>query len=273
MEKIIWIRVFTPCQKCCTKFLYKYRVSCDQCKKAHYCSSICWFEDLDSHKNHCLQASQALDQDSCQKSTDLDGKPNAPEKTCFCCERSCGDDLSCWNCRNVFYCSSVCKQKDNAIHSTYCGKTVSFTYINHIIFNGETFRYLEKKGLTSESRTTPVLLSIVHEMSRASVNYIRPWVIVQIVSPYPQNWQYAILVKDYTGEETHIIFHDDKRTHAAITGCPNLDRHALSMAPLSSCLKPGNFIILMDAWWHIFLDRTTGIRIDNLELVHFVWRD
>nr|KAI8733579.1 hypothetical protein BgiMline_028765 [Biomphalaria glabrata] len=297
MEKTKWLRVYINCRKCGSIFIYRYRIICEHCKEAYYCSTTCRREDYNVHKKYC----EAIYPDASRISTgsafgeDLKSlnelflhrdaiKANCPKmfekekSNCLVCHKMCDKSISCAICRGGYYCSISCQSKYKAQHKPSCALIALYTFVDQVLIDGQTFQLLQTKGLTENTKTSALLGNLVHELAPtiAATLYIqlkRPVIIAQIVSPYPHMWRSAVVVSDVHQMKLHIIFHDEQRTEAAITGYPDADRLAVTMEPLLSCLRPGNFIILLDAWLHTFKDLTTGVRIDDLRKVHFVWAE
>lgn len=72
------------------------------------------------------------------------------------------------------------------------------------------------------------------------------------------------------GETTQVLFYTD--TPYYNHKMPGIFSVSVPI-PLSLCIQPGNFILLLDAHWHYFLDGTRGIRIDDLCNIFFIFMD
>lgn len=75
------------------------------------------------------------------------------------------------------------------------------------------------------------------------------------------------------GHQTHVIFHDEDKKMGHISIIPKGKPAVTKLCELAQCLKPGNFMVLMDAFWHHFMDGTMGIRVDDLDTVQFIHMD
>ncbi|KAK0059650.1 hypothetical protein Bpfe_010818 [Biomphalaria pfeifferi] len=318
MEKVKWVRVYIACRNCGAVFVYKHRISCQHCQEAHYCSTKCLQEDQNVHQNICSPfraetrqistdassvESRTLNELLLDKNVRKSKAYQISDQECFKCKKKCDKSISCVHCGVSYYCSNVCQEQSIHLHKSSCelkivyfpvqiscrtlgngsGQALMalFSYLEKILFSGQTFQMLKTKGLTEKKKASPLFGNLVHELAPTffagpffSAHYTaRPVIYAQIVSPYPHSWRYAVIAMDVMLNTIPIIFHDEQRTDATITGGPNIDHLAVTKAPLSSCLKPGNFIILLDAWLHNFRDATVGVRIDDLEKVHFFWSE
>ncbi|KAI8740069.1 hypothetical protein BgiBS90_035101 [Biomphalaria glabrata] len=216
MEKVKWVRVYIACRNCGAVFVYKHRISCEHCQEAHYCSTKCLQEDQNVHQNICspfrAETRQISTDDASVESRTLNElllhknvrKSKAyqiSDQECFKCKKKCDKSISCVHCGVCYYCSNLCQEQSIHLHKSSCALMALFSYLEEILFSGQTFQMLKTKGLTEKKKASPLFGNLVHELAPMffpgpffSAHYTaRPVIYAQIVSPHPHSWRYAVI--------------------------------------------------------------------------------
>ncbi|CAG5118591.1 unnamed protein product [Candidula unifasciata] len=95
-------------------------------------------------------------------------------------------------------------------------------------------------------------------------------VMVEIIDEHPHPFRFGAIVKDAMGQTTQVLFYTDTPYYNHRMG--GMFGWSVPI-PLSRCIKPGNFLLILEAHWHHFLDGTRGIRVDDTDEVFFVFMD
>ncbi|KAH9488990.1 hypothetical protein Btru_041469 [Bulinus truncatus] len=192
-------------------------------------------------------------------SNDSEDRPKILEK-CFYCKKESYTMLKCSRCRAGRYCNKECQKKDFPSHKKGCARVARFLSAVDKIPRSMLLQSMIGLGIPEISTS---LASLDSEFLHMFVGP-RYSVLVEIVEPYFHPFRHGVVVMDKDGRKTHIMFYNEVGIYY----------HRVSWLPLpiplSQCLRPGNFILLLDAHWHYFLDGTVGIRIDDLDSVYFI---
>ncbi|KAK6962043.1 hypothetical protein BgiMline_032111 [Biomphalaria glabrata] len=179
---------------------------------------------------------------------------------CFYCKKESYRMLKCSRCRAGRYCNKECQKKDFPQHKKQCARVGRFIDAIKKIPRNILFQSILGFGVPEISTSLDCLGSTIQHMLFGP----RYSVLLEIVGPYYHPFRHGVNVMDRDGKTTHILFHDPFGVYYHQAGFFPLP------IPLSACLKPGNFILLLDAHWHFFLDGTVGVRIDDLKDVRFI---
>ncbi|BFZ06214.1 hypothetical protein BsWGS_09253 [Bradybaena similaris] len=181
---------------------------------------------------------------------------------CLFCRKE-GPVLKCSRCKLATYCDKDCQKKDYKNHSNKCKRKAKFdTALSQVPHTLKISSIL----FMGSFEVSPILAAIPDEFSFMLLGP-RCHAIVEIIDFHPHPFRYGAIVKDLIGETTQVLFYTD-------TPYYNHKMPGIFMPiPLSLCIQPGNFILLLDAHWHYFLDGTRGIRIDDLSNIFFIFMD
>ncbi|CAL1527848.1 unnamed protein product [Lymnaea stagnalis] len=191
-------------------------------------------------------------------------------KECCYCRKTDMKLLMCSRCQYAKYCTKDCQAKHFPTHKSQCKQIGMFNRARMMLLTDPlAAKRLVTYGLT-QATLTPQLkdmqtLEEYQRKDRAVQGFY-----LKIVGRYEHMWHLAIIVEDFNGKRTHVIFHVDEKLKGHITGYPTTGSSPKTFIPLCDCLEPNNFLVLMDSHWHQFLDNTRGIRIDDLDTVHFI---
>ncbi|CAL1527847.1 unnamed protein product [Lymnaea stagnalis] len=189
-------------------------------------------------------------------------EPKKLEK-CFCCRRGSYAMLKCSRCKVARYCNTSCQKKDFPKHKKFCKRAALF---KAAVGKLPPRHALEEVKGSGGPRLSTKLEDLSSEFENMPLGGHRS-ILLQITGPYFHPFRHGVTVMDQVGATSHIMFYDPSDVY--------LD-HGLSFGRpvhLSRCLESGNFILLLDACSHAFLDGTVGIRVDDLQDVHFVFKD
>ncbi|CAL1546442.1 unnamed protein product [Lymnaea stagnalis] len=231
-------------------------------------------DEENSNKDSGQEELAASGINSEKSQADSNGKPKFL-LACSKCGKESFDLLFCARCHFTPYCSKDCQRQHYPEHKNLCRRSELFKKLLTFLKEEEHPKRLQSYGLPHSRPISPLLVTMFDEyLGCVTVAPTpRPIITVQIAGLYAHLFRPAVVVEDVVGQQTHIIFHDEVKTMGYIS-IKHKDKPAeTKLCELVHCLKPGNFMVLMDAFWHHFMDGTMGIRVDDLETVHFVHMD
>ncbi|BFZ00774.1 hypothetical protein BsWGS_03813 [Bradybaena similaris] len=216
-------------------------------------ASVSLEEDMSKVKLEKTEAKATKEE---QKGTGNDQRSSKWGKCSYCKKK--GYVLCCSRCKMSSYCDRECQKSHYPQHKEACRRKDRFNLVASKITHALKRPFIRKYGgfLCSQR-----LSDLPHESFYAEG--ARMVVMVEIVGPFFHPIRYGVVIRDVVGEESHIVFYNDK---------PDVFKDKISKVeyPLPVCLCAGNFIILLDTYFHDFLDGTEGIRIDCLSQLHFI---
>ncbi|XP_005095427.1 uncharacterized protein LOC101859002 [Aplysia californica] len=203
------------------------------------------------------KASKAKEQASSQKTKDK------KSDVCACCKKSSGSLLTCSRCGEVKYCNKTCQKLHFKDHKEGCKRAKSFRDALHkLSLSG----FLRRMDIYSLNKTFAYNQS---NMFLELVGDVPIPLLLEVVGPYFHPFRHGAVVQDGDGVKSFVLFYTSTNIyfHMGVTLFANFP----IPVPLSKCLAPGNFILLLEPFPHHFLDGTVGFRIDDMDSVHFLF--
>ncbi|CAL1527844.1 unnamed protein product [Lymnaea stagnalis] len=194
--------------------------------------------------------------------------PREPPKLeqCHFCDKESYTMLKCSRCKWGRYCNRSCQKEDFPKHKEMCKWSEIFLKaLQELPFVYLVAEYMQIGGPRLSTR----LGDLSNEFEYLFLGERRP-ILLKILGPYFHLSRHGVVVMDQEGAKTHIMFYNQSNIYFHVSN------EMLGMGlpiHLKRCLKPGNFILLLNACWHGFLDGSVGIRVDDLQHVHFVFMD
>ncbi|XP_059143810.1 uncharacterized protein LOC131931121 [Physella acuta] len=179
-------------------------------------------------------------------------------RQCSSCDKVSTQLLTCSRCSCTYYCNRDCQIQDFQKHKEFCRRAGKFCDAH-------------KEAVLLMERSFDQILSSFEQMPdefESDYNTSSTILMVQIVGSCNHPFRHAAEVMDVHGNTTNVFFYTPTNTYTRYIG---LGPEGLVLnIDLEFCLTPKNFMILFDPRWHLFLDGTVGIRIDDMESVFFI---
>lgn len=251
---------------------------CSGCFQVFYCSKLCQRSHWRLHKQQCRKLQKTASRDDAAfaaSKDDVKGKTTAVN-TCRNCKNTGGDMKHCSRCSLATYCSKACQQLDWPAHKAHCKQRGALVTKRQKESDGEAGKMLEdlarmldptrgqctrNTGITwtrakeetmqrhMDKRIVTRISDVTHELHINMTQIMSCVFLGRLSRPHPYEFRHGWYLEDSSGNEIRVYFY--------------LDHDRPEPYFKWSQLKVGNFLCLEHAYIHVFLDGSTGFRVDE----------